>query len=278
MTNVALPDRQPLPTGATTVLAIVGHPTVQVQSPRVFNARFAALGIDAVMFSMDVVADRIGDFVSLLRGWKNTPGCIVTVPHKQAMAAACDTLSPRAAALGAVNVVRREGDGRLSGDITDGLGFVNAARGNGLAVENCSAAVLGCGGAGGAIADALAEAGAARLRIADPERARAERLAGILRDRFPSLDVDIGVAELSGFDLAVNASPLGMNDDARLPHPPDTLAPPTLVADVVTRPEITPWLAAARERGCAIQTGAEMTAGQVIEMSSLLGFDFSSVP
>ena len=278
MSKSPLPGWQPLPSGASQTLCIVGHPTVQVQSPAAFNARFAALGIDAVMFSVDLAPDAIDAFVTVLRGWENSPGCVVTVPYKQAMAAACDSLSSRARALGAVNVVRREQDGRLSGDMTDGLGFARAARGHGVELSGCSAAVLGCGGAGSAIAHALAEAGAAELYLTDPDADRLAGVAAMLRKDFVTLQAHEGVGDLSDLDIVANASPVGMNDDDRLPFPTDTLKPATLVADVVTRPEITPWLAAAQAAGCTIQKGAEMTLGQIVEMAAHLGFNFSRVP
>lgn len=277
MSKPPLPRWQPIATGATRTLCIVGHPTVQVKSPGEFNARFAALGLDGVMFSIDMPPAGIEAFIAMLRSWRNTPGCIVTVPHKQAMAKACDAVSDRARALGVVNVVRREADGRLIGDMTDGLGFAHAARSHGVELAGCRAAVIGCGGAGSAIAHALAEAGAAELQITDPDDGRRTRLAALLRDCFEALSVREQVGDLGGLDVVANASPVGMNDDARLPFPVETLAPPTLVADVVTRPEMTPWLSAARARGCAIQTGLEMTQGQVQEMASHLGFDFSRV-
>lgn len=277
MSKASLPGWQPVATGATQTLCIVGHPTVQVKSPGVFNARFAALGLDAVMFSIDVAPAGIDAFIAMLRAWENTPGCIVTVPHKQALAAACDALSERAKALGVVNVVRREADGRLIGDMTDGLGFAHAARSHGVELSGCRAAIIGCGGAGSAIAHELAEAGAAELKITDPDAGRRARLAALLRDEFDGLSVSEEVDDLGGLDLVANASPVGMNEDARLPFAVDSLVPPTLVADVVTRPEMTPWLTAAQSRGCPIQTGVEMTQGQVQEMASHLGFDFSRV-
>lgn len=277
MSKSPLPGWQPVATGATRTLCIVGHPTVQVKSPGVFNARFAALGIDAVMFSVDVAPSGIQSFIALLRAWENSPGCVVTVPHKQAVAAACDELSVRSRALGVVNVVRREQDGRLIGDMTDGLGFVQAARGHGVVLEGCRAAVIGCGGAGSAIAHALAEAGAKALQLTDPDVTRRKRLAALLREAFAGLEVREEVGDLGGLDIVANASPVGMNDDARLPFAADSLSPPTLVADVVTRPEMTPWLLEAKSRGCAIQTGLEMTQGQVREMAAHLGFDFSKV-
>lgn len=277
MTKAPLPGWQPIATGATRTLCIVGHPTVQVKSPGVFNARFAALGIDAVMFSVDVAPSGIQAFIATLRAWENAPGCIVTVPHKQAVAAACDDLTDRARALGVVNVVCREDDGRLIGDMTDGLGFAHAARDHGVVLAGCRAAVIGCGGAGSAIAHALAEAGAAELQITDPDVGRRSKLALLLREGFATLSLREQVDDLKGLDIVANASPVGMNEDARLPFPVDTLTPPTLVADVVTRPEMTPWLTEARARGCAIQTGLEMTQGQIREMATHLGFDFSRI-
>ncbi|MCU0595592.1 MAG: hypothetical protein MUC98_09050 [Desulfobacterota bacterium] len=78
---------------------------------------------------------------------------------------------------------------------------------------------------------------------------------------------------LEGFDLAVNATPVGMIDDSRLPFPTETLSPQTLVADVVTNPKVTRWLAAALKKGCAVQYGAEMVCGQFGWMGRHLGLD-----
>jgi shikimate dehydrogenase len=73
--------------------------------------------------------------------------------------------------------------------------------------------------------------------------------------------------------LVVNATPVGMNDDPDVPFPTDTLSSSTLVADVVTNPKVTPWLAAALKNGCDVQYGAEMAYGQFGLMGRHMGLE-----
>jgi shikimate dehydrogenase len=89
----------------------------------------------------------------------------------------------------------------------------------------------------------------------------------------PTRTSGIWLHTLQGFDLVVNATPVGMNDDPRVPFPTQALSPPTLVADVVTNPKVTPWLAAALKNGCAVQYGAEMVYGQFGLMGRHLGLE-----
>jgi len=261
-----------IPGGTTRFFTMIGTPVVQVKSPPSYNRYFAAHGIDAVMVALDVPADQVAAHFGFLRRVANYGGSIVTVPHKEAAPASMDELSPRAAALGAVNVVRAEA-GRLVGDMVDGLGFLLAAKARGLAVRDARAVLLGGGGAGAAIALALAEAGAAELVVGEPRTERRRLLERVLKAANPALRLSFDVTTLAGFDLAVNATPVGMNDDPNVPFPTDTLAPPTLVADIVTNPRLTPWLAAAIARGCLVQYGAEMAHGQFGWMGRHLGFD-----
>jgi shikimate dehydrogenase len=257
---------------------MIGHPTTQVKSPTTFNRYFRERQIDAVMVAIDVHPDAVAHLFSLLRGWRNCPGCIVTIPHKQEAAWQADELSPRARDLGAVNVLRRTREGRLVGDMVDGLGFLEALKTHGFDPKGKRIVVFGAGGAGGAIAYAVAEAGAARLAVVDTDAARQASLLTLVASRFPLVSLSGVPASLSAFDLAVNATPLGMNDDGRTPFPLDTLGPAAFVADVVTEPEITPWLRGAKERGCRIQTGYEMTLGQFALMGRHMGIDIETRP
>ncbi len=269
-------DDTPVPSGRTLVYPMIGHPTTQVKSPTTFNRYFREKHIDAVMVTIDVHPASVAHFFSLLRGWQNCPGCIVTIPHKQEAARLADELSPRARDLGAVNVLARTRQGRLIGDMVDGLGFIEALKAHGFDPKGTRAVVFGAGGAGGAIAYAIAEAGAAELAVIDIDRARQESLLALVASRYPQVSLSGVPASLAGFDLAVNATPLGMNGDERTPFPLDTLGPATFVADVVTEPEITPWLKGAQERGCPIQTGYEMTLGQFAIMGRHMGIDIET--
>ena len=87
--------------------------------------------------------------------------------------------------------------------------------------------------------------------------------------------ISFELKSLEGFDLVVNATPVGMNDDPHVPFPTESMSPPTLVADVVTNPKVTPWLAAALKKGCEVQYGAEMVYGQFGLMGRHLGLAIS---
>ncbi|MFJ4345471.1 shikimate dehydrogenase family protein [Pseudomonas sp. NPDC089401] len=260
--------------GSTELVAIVGSPIAQVKSPENFNTWFANHGHDLAMLPIDLQAMALGTFTDTLRGWHNLRGCVVTVPYKQALASQLDGLSERAAALGSVNVIRRQGDGRLLGDNVDGAGFLGAAQQHGFQAAGNSALVVGCGGVGSAIAYALAEAGLAQITLSDPSVARVGALGEVLGNRFPELEIATRYSSLEDFDLVVNASPVGMGNSTELPLPAallETLRPTTLVADVVTSPEVTPLLEKARERGCPIQTGAQMAFAQLGHLGAFMG-------
>ena len=261
-------------TASTQLLAIVGTPIGLVRSPENFNRWFAQAGVDIAMFPADVDATRLGAFVELARGMRNLRGFIVTMPFKQAVAGMVDELTPRAAAIGAVNAVRRDTDGRLVGDIVDGLGFLSAARHHAFDPSGKCAALIGAGGVGTAIADALCEAGVADLALADADPARQHALARMLRARHPQVTISEGLDGLGGRDVFINATPVGTGGSDAMSIDAAWLAAlprGALVADVVTSPAITPLLARAYALGCRIQTGPEMSRAQVGTIGLFLG-------
>ncbi|EPL15518.1 shikimate dehydrogenase [Pseudomonas sp. CF161] len=263
--------------GSTELVAIVGSPIAQVKSPENFNRWFADQQQNVAMIAIDLAPTALDDFVQTLRGWHNLRGCVVTVPYKQQLAGSLDSVSERSTALRSVNVIRREADGRLVGDIVDGEGFLNAARKHGFNPEDKQALVIGTGGVGSAIAYALCQAGVSRLVISDISHERVEALGTLLRSAFPAIAISARPASLEPFDLVVNASPVGMgaaSDEGPMPLPDAlmaTLKPTTLVADVVTSPAVTPFLALARRLGCPIQTGAEMALAQLGNLGHFMG-------
>jgi shikimate dehydrogenase len=263
-----------IPTGTTTFYTIIGTPVVQVKSPFIYNRYFAERGIDAVMIAMNLPADQVKDHFRHIRAVSNFGGCIVTIPHKQAAADSMDELSARARDLQSVNVVRAE-DGRLIGDMVDGVGFMVAVKTHGLSIRGRRAAIIGGGGAGAAIALAIAQSGADEIVIREIRTERHGFLERLLNNTNPETKISFDLASLEGFDLVVNATPIGMNDDPHLPFPTDTLSPPTLVAEVVTNPKVTPWLEAAIKKGCAVQYGVEMVYGQFGIMGRHMGLPIS---
>ena len=261
-----------IPTGTTTFYTMIGTPIIQVRSPLNYNRYFAEHGIVAVMIAMDVPGDQVKAHFEHMRTLPNFGGCIATIPHKQAAAECMDEMSQRAGDLAAVNVVRVE-NGRLIGDMVDGLGFMVAAKANGLDVRGRRAAIIGGGVTGAAIALALAEAGAAEIVMKEIRTERHGFLERLLRSTSPQIKISFELSGLEGFDIAVNATPVGMNDDPNVPFPTDTLSSRTLVADVVTNPKVTPWLAAGLKKGCKVQYGVEMADGQFGLTGRHLGID-----
>lgn len=260
--------------GSTELVAIVGSPITQVKSPENFNRWFQNNHQNLAMLPLDIREDALDAFVATLRGWQNLRGVVVTVPYKQVLAGCLDEVSERAAALGTVNVIRRREDGRLLGDNVDGEGFLNAACLNGFQARDKRALVIGAGGVGSAIAWSLCQAGVRSLVLSDASAERCQTLAALLHKAFSAVDIGIGHDSLDGFDLLVNATPAGMGGTGELPLPVaqlDSLRASTLVADVVTSPEITPLLAAARERGCNIQTGPQMAFAQLGNLGHFMG-------
>jgi shikimate dehydrogenase len=261
-----------IPTGTTSFYTMIGTPIIQVKSPVLYNRYFAEHGMDAVMIAMNVPSDQVKTHFEHMRAVSNFGGSIVTIPHKHAAVDSMDTISDRAKTLESINVVRSE-NGRLIGDMVDGLGFMVAVKHHGLSVVGNRAAIIGGGGAGAAIAQAIAQAGADEVVIKEIRRERHEFLEHLLKDANPEIRVSFDLHTLEGFDLAVNATPIGMNGDPRMPFPAETLSPTTLVADVVTNPKVTPWLAAAIKKGCVVQYGAEMVHGQFGLMGRHLGLE-----
>src|SRR5690606_4210818 len=175
--------------GATRIVAIIGTPIAQVKSPDNFNAHFERAGDNLVMIPVDMAPAGVAAFAETVRGWRNCDGFVITVPYKQAFADHMDILSERAAALGAVHVVRRHPDGVLRGDMVAGLGCLAAAHPHGVEPAGRRAFVVGTGGAGSAIAYALCEAGAKDLPLRDLDTERLDTLAAMLAERFPQTAV-----------------------------------------------------------------------------------------
>jgi shikimate dehydrogenase len=261
-----------IPTGTTTFYTMIGTPIIQVKSPLLYNRYFAEHGIDAVMVAMDVPTDQVKDHFKHMRSISNFGGCIATIPHKQVAVECMDEISKRAQNLLSVNVVRAE-NGRLIGDMVDGLGFMVAVETHELSMAGKRAALIGGGGAGSAIAQAIAESGADEIVIKEVRTERYGFLERLLKNANPEMKISFELTSLEGFDLVVNATPVGMNDDPNVPFPTDTLSSSTLVVDVVTNPKVTPWLAAALKKGCEVQYGAEMVYGQFGLMGRHMGLE-----
>lgn len=242
--------------GATRIFPIVGDPIAQVKSPGGVTRAFEEHGADAICYPVQIAPADFRTFIADVRVSRNMDGVIVTVPHKFAAHDACDTVSTRAKFLRAVNTIRRAGDGTLHGDMFDGLGLVAACEENGCVFKGRRALLVGAGGAGTAIAHAVASAGVSELGIAEMDAARRDDLVGRLKAA--GFAVSASPADATGYDIVLNATPMGMREGDPLPVPVATLTPGMFVGDVVTKPEVPPLIAAARALGCKTSNGVAM--------------------
>jgi len=237
--------------GHTRAAGVIGTPIRHSLSPTIFNAAFGAAGLDWAYLAFDVPEGAAGLALGGMRAL-GLDGLSVTMPHKAAVLDGLDELSADAEALGAVNCISRHG-ATLRGDNTDGPGLVDSLRiDDGIDVAGLRTVVVGAGGAGRAVARALAAAGAREVVIVNRSIDAAERavaLAGAMA-RVGEAD-DVG-----GADLVVNATPLGMGvvvtttgEHEPLPVDPARLGTGQVVVDLVYHPHVTPLLTAVRERG-----------------------------
>jgi len=258
--------------GSTRLIAHVGYPTTTFKSPMIYNPWFEAHAINAAVVPLGVTGENFAATFPQICRFTNFAGALVTMPHKVAVLDLLDEVSQTVEICGSANAVRLDERGRLIGDMFDGEGFVRGARRNGAAIQGKRALVIGSGGVGSAIAASLAAAGLAELALFDLNTTSAEALAARLTKHRPDLKLIVGERDPAGFDLVVNATPLGMNDGDPLPLDASHLAPTTFVGEVVLKKETTPFLAAAKARGCRTQIGLDMLFEQIPAYLEFFGF------
>jgi len=258
--------------GKTRLIAHIGYPTESFKAPLIYNPWFESKGIDVVVVPMGVKADDFPAALAALRKFTNLHGALVTMPHKVTTVGLVDEFTPTVEIAGSCNAVLLRPDGTLLGDMFDGTGFVRGLARKGFVVGGARCLVVGAGGVGSAIAASLAAAGAGAIALFDTNRAAAEALAGRLSKLYRSLDVRLAPSDPAGYDLVVNGTPLGMRPGDPLPFDVTRLEPRTFVGEVVMKSEITPLLAAARDRGCRYQVGTDMLYEMIPAYLEFFGF------
>lgn len=265
--------RQQLADGATRIYGIIGDPIAQVKSPAVFNEKFRALRKNALMIPLHATRANFDACMQGLKSLVNLDGILVTLPYKNSVIAHVDDVLPAAKRIGAINAIRREANGRWSGDMFDGKGLIVGMRASGPDPKGLAIMLIGAGGAGSAIADALAEAGAAEITIFDLDVDRSRTLADRVARSHPNCRARPGPPTLTGKDVLVNATPTGMSPGDGLPAEVGPLAETLFVADIVPRREITPLIDLAKRSGCKTMDGQAMVTGQadaILEFFGLL--------
>ena len=201
----------PLPlTGRTSLLAILGDPIVQAGSPALFNTAFRRRGWPAVLVPMQVTATDLATTLQGLRGIGNLRGLVLTTPHKVAATNLVDSLGVEARLVGSINAIRCGPDGHWHGENFDGLGCLRGLQVAGHSVAARRVLVVGTGGAGAAVAAAVAREGPAMLHLHDVDAVRAENVCAVLRAKFGMVIIDVEPYDLGEIDIVINCTPVGM--------------------------------------------------------------------
>ena len=258
--------------GKTTLIGHFGYPTEAFKAPMIYNPWFEKKGIDAVVVPMGIKPEDYATTLKAVFKLTNIRGALVTMPHKIATNSLVDEVTPTGRIAGACNAILLRPDGTLLGDQFDGSGFVRGIERKGRKLAGTRVLVSGNGGVGSAIAASLAAAGVAEMSLYDGIDATSQALAGRLREHYPKLIVKTGSVDPAGFDLIVNATPLGMKDGDPLPFDVSRIAQSTFVGEVVMKQAITPLLAAAQAKGCAIQVGTDMLFEMIPAYLEFFGF------
>lgn len=249
--------------GTTRLIAHLGYPTHSFKAPLIYNPYFAHHNIDAVVVPMGCRADGLAALLPELAALSNFLGCLVTMPHKVSVVPLLTDQSTTVRITQSCNAVKLNPEGGLVGDMFDGDGFVRGVQRKGHQLTGSRALVIGCGGVGSAIAASLARAGIGELGLQESNVSVMHALAARLLEHYPAISVTPGATGPTGWDLIVNATPLGMKPSDPLPMNLDGVSPRTLVGDVVLTREMTPFLQQAALSGCTVQVGTDMLFEQI---------------
>src|ERR1700729_4012903 len=212
-------------TGRTKLIVHLGYPTESFNSLMIYHPWFEMKGIDVVVVPVGVEPTNYPDLLKMLFRTANVHGALVTMPHKVTTTRLVNEMSTTAKIAGACNAILRRPDGSLLGDMFDGAGFVRGVERKGKRIAGARALVVGCGGVGSAIAASLAAAGLSAIALCDATSGSAEALGDRLRQHYPALQVATGSNDPTGYDIVVNATPLGMKPGDPLPVDIDEIPP-----------------------------------------------------
>jgi shikimate dehydrogenase len=257
-------------TGHSKIMFVLADPVDHVRASAVLNAYFSGIGEDVATSPLAVRPQDLGSVVNAIRLMGNVVGFGVTISHKVAIMRLLDDVTNRAGMIGAVNFVRRCQDGRLAGENLDAPGFLAGLSAHGFSAAGKRVLQLGAGGAGRATAIAIAQAGAAELRISNRDEARGQALAVAVQALFPATSVSAGPAAAEAFDLIVNTTPLGMKATDAMPVDISNIASSSVVYDIVVNPPVTRLTDAARARGAVTIDGKAMLEAQMALVATFI--------
>lgn len=247
--------------------AVIGHPVAHSLSPIMHAANFASLGLEAQYGKFDVKPEGVATFVRSCRD-AGFLGLNVTVPHKVAVIELLDSIDESVKLYGACNTIKFEPDGRLSGYNTDVAGFLSCLEAHKVSLKGKRAVIIGCGGAGSALARACALGGATAVAVAARTASHAESLAAELGERARAVCARGAAGSealadvVRNADLIVNATPVGLKENDESVIPPGAFHAGQFVLDIIPTRCFPPTAAAARSAGAVAAGGLEFLVEQ----------------
>jgi quinate/shikimate dehydrogenase len=266
--------------GKTGLLGLIGSPVGHSGSPAMYNYCFEKLGLDYAYLAFDIKVEEVEKAIDAIKTFRMR-GCNVTMPCKNEAVKYMDELSPAARIIGAVNTIVNE-DGRLTGHITDGQGFVDNLRDHGVEIAGKKIIVCGGGGAAAAIQVQCALEGAREISVFNIKDAFFERTlqtAEKIRQEKPECVVNVyDIAdnekmreEIASSDILANATIVGMKpmDQESVVKDVTIFRPGLVVVDAVYNPKETKMLREAKAAGCTCIDGQGMLVWQGAEAFKL---------
>jgi shikimate dehydrogenase len=246
-------------TGKTRVTGLFGYPVEHTLSPAMHNAAFDHLGLDFRYLPFSVHPDSLRQAVHAVRAL-HLAGVNITVPHKEKVIPLLDEVDPEASFIGAVNTIVNSGGG-LTGYNTDGRGFMRSLSENNVPVEGKRILIAGAGGASRAISYYLSET-AAEVCLSDPDKPKLNHLVSELSEIRKNVHAIEKAGDPAGFDILINATPLGLKSDDPLPFDVAPLTPQQVICDLIYKKTV--LIDSASKRGCRTMDGHGMLLWQGI--------------
>lgn len=239
--------------------AVIGDPISHSLSPVMHNTNFKVLGLNNTYEALHIPVQDFDNIKEIITE-KNLSGFNVTIPHKERIIPFLDDIDEQAKAVGAVNTVKIEGN-KWIGYNTDGLGYVKGLKQVYPDLSNAYILILGAGGASKGIATALSQCVQPKLTIANRTMSR-----------FDNWKLDINAITLQQaeqyldeFDIIINTTSAGLDNNKESVIRLDQLSPNTLVSDIIYIPYKTSFLQQAEEKGNPIYNGLDMFVYQGAE-------------
>ena len=266
-------------TGHTKLTGLLGSPVSHSISPMMHNDSFKQLNLDYAYLAFDITVEQLPAVVEGFRAM-NVRGYNLTMPHKNAMYSLCDSLSPAAEIIGAVNTVVND-NGHLTGYTTDGTGYMRGLKEDGYDILGKKMTLLGAGGAATSIFVQAALDGVSEISIFNrrsPFWERAESIIDMLTERtnckinlYDYSDPNLLKREISESAILTNGTSVGMAPNIEQSLITDTSAfhKDLIVSDVIYNPRETLLLRQAKEAGCRTQNGLYMLLYQGAEAFKL---------